>query len=65
MTLLDLATGVQTESWSFDLFIKNATNNDTRWYDTAQCSFSTCGAQRYIVRERPITIALKATRNFF
>lgn len=65
ITLLDLAAGFQTESWSFDLFVKNATNNDTPWYDTAQCSFSTCGAQRYIVRERPITVALKATRNFF
>lgn len=65
ITLLDLAAGFQAGSWSFDLFVQNATDNDKRWYDTAQCSFSTCFDQRYIVRERPITIALKATKNFF
>lgn len=64
LTLIDLAVGLRTGSWSFDLFVKNATNNDTAWYDTAQCSFSTCGDQRYIIRERPITISLKVTRDF-
>ena len=64
ITLLDLAAGIRKETWSFDVFVKNVTNNDTPWYDTAQCSFSTCGAQRYIIRERPITIAAKFSKDF-
>lgn len=64
LTFVDLAAGIQIEQWSFDLFIKNATNQDKPWYDTAQCRFSTCGDQRYIIRERPITFTLKASRDF-
>lgn len=65
LTFLDLAGGFRKDDWGVDLFIKNATSEDAYWYDTAQCSFGTCGPQRYVVRERPITIAAKFTKNFF
>jgi outer membrane receptor protein involved in Fe transport len=64
LTFLDLAGGFRKDDWGVDLFIKNATNEDGYWYDTAQCSFGTCGPQRYIVRERPITVAAKFTMSF-
>jgi hypothetical protein len=62
-TLLDLAAGIRKDSYAVDLFIKNATDEDSPWYDTSQCSSSTC-LQRYVVRERPTTIALKFTIDF-
>jgi outer membrane receptor protein involved in Fe transport len=63
-TLLDLAAGFRRGSYAFDLFVRNATDNDTPWYTTAQCAFSTCGAQQYAVRPRPITIAVQVTKDF-
>ncbi len=64
ITLLDLAAGLAKGSWSFDMFVNNATNNDTPWYDTAQCATATCGSQRYAIRERPTTVAFKVTKRF-
>ena len=64
LTFLDLAAGIRKETWGVDLFIKNATDEDAYWYDTAQCSFGTCGPQRYIVRERPISFAVKFSKDF-
>lgn len=64
ITLLDLAAGIRKGSYAFDLFITNVTDEQNYWFDTAQCAFSTCGAQRYIVRERPPTIALRFTKDF-
>lgn len=63
-TTLDLSTGIARESWSLDLFIKNATNEDAPIYLTAQCVPATCGAQNYGIRFRPTTIGLKFTQNF-
>jgi outer membrane receptor protein involved in Fe transport len=64
LTFLDLAGGIRKDDWRVDLYIKNATDEDAYWYDTAQCSFGTCGPQRYIVRERPITFAAKFSKDF-
>lgn len=63
MTLLDLAAGIRTGPWSFDLFVNNALNTRRFWYDTAQCG-GVCADQRYFVRERPTTVALKASWRF-
>jgi len=63
LTIVNLAAGIRKETWALDLFVKNATNEDTPWYDTAQCSSGTC-LQRYIIRERPTTIAVKFTKDF-
>jgi outer membrane receptor protein involved in Fe transport len=62
-TFLDLAAGIRKESYAVDLFIRNATNEDSPWYNTAQCNSSVC-LQRYVIRERPITIAAKFTMDF-
>ncbi len=63
LTFLDLAAGIHKESYAVDLFIRNATNEDTPWYSRAQCNSSVC-LQRYVIRERPITFVVKFTKDF-
>ena len=64
-TIVDLAAGIHKETYGFDLFIKNATGEDALLYLTSSCATGTCGAQNYGVRVRPMTIALKFTKDFF
>jgi len=63
-TTLDLSAGISRETWSLDLFIKNATGEDAALYKTAECTAETCGAQTYGVRVRPRSIGLKYTKDF-
>ena len=63
-TFVDLSTGIHKNSWSAELFIKNATNEDAPIYLTSQCATGTCGTQNYGVRARPMTIGLKWSQNF-
>ena len=63
-TFLDLSAGIATETYSLDLFIKNATDEDAPLYLTSQCAAGTCGAQNYGVRARPRTVGLRFSRDF-
>ena len=63
LTFLDLAAGIRKESYAVDLFIRNATNEDTPWYSRAQCNSSVC-LQRYVIRERPITFVVQVHEGF-
>ena len=63
-TFVDLSAGIHKNSWSAELFIKNATNEDAPIYLTSQCATGTCGTQNYGVRARPMTIGLKWSQNF-
>ena len=61
---LDLAAGINRESWAVDLFIKNATGEDAPLYYTGECIPATCGGQTYGVRVKPRTIGVKFTKDF-
>ena len=63
-TFVDLSAGIRKDSYAFDLFIKNATDEDSPLYLTSQCATGTCGTQNYGVRNRPITVGLKFTQDF-
>ncbi|MFT5482143.1 MAG: iron complex outermembrane receptor protein [Halieaceae bacterium] len=63
-TVLDLSAGFRGDSYSVDLFVKNATDEDAPLYLTSQCAAGTCGTQNYGVRVRPRTIGLKLTKEF-
>jgi len=63
-TFVDLSAGVRKDNHAIDLFIKNATDEDSPLYLTSQCVPGTCGAQNYGVRNRPITVGLKYSQEF-
>ena len=60
----DFSAGVRKDSYSLELFVQNATNEDGSLYKTAQCAESVCGVQPYGVRPRPRTIGLKFSQKF-
>lgn len=63
-TTLDLAAGIEKETWSLDLFIKNVTSEDAPLLLIAECTAETCGGQIYGVRIQPITYSLRFTKDF-
>ncbi len=63
-TTLDISAGIKRDSYSFELFVKNATGEDAPLYLTGQCTAETCGSQNYGVRVRPTTVALRFTKDF-
>jgi len=63
-TLVDLSAGIRNESYSVDVFIKNALDEDAAQYYTSQCSTGTCGAQTYGVRLRPRTFGIRFSQEF-
>jgi len=63
-TTLDLSAGFRKNDWAVDLFISNLTNEDAPLYFTSQCTAETCGAQKYGVRIRPMTISARLTKDF-
>jgi outer membrane receptor protein involved in Fe transport len=63
-TLVDLSAGIRNESYSVDVFIKNATDEDASQYYTSQCATGTCGAQNYGVRLRPRTFGVRFSQEF-
>jgi outer membrane receptor protein involved in Fe transport len=63
-TTLDLAAGIQKDTWALDLFISNATGADEPLLYTAQCVAETCGSQVYGVRIKPRTIGLQYSMDF-
>ena len=64
-TFVDLSFGIGKESWSAELFIKNATDEDAPMYYTSQCGNpDNCGAQNYAVRARPLTVSLRFNKDF-
>lgn len=63
-TFIDLSAGIRNDRYAVNLFVKNATDEDTPLYLTSQCVTGTCGAQNYGVRNRPITVGLKFSQEF-
>lgn len=63
-SFIDLSAGLRKDNYSFELFIKNATNEDAPLYLTSQCATGTCGVQNYGVPNRPRTIGLRFSQEF-
>jgi outer membrane receptor protein involved in Fe transport len=69
-TILDLSAGIGRNSWTLELFVKNATNEDAPLYITQECAIISafgspaCGLQPYSLRRPPTTIGLKFSQEF-
>lgn len=63
-TFLDLSFGIQKDSYSVELFVGNATNEDAPLGKTSECTPQVCGGQSYGIRNRPRTIGIKFTQEF-
>src|SRR6185295_9464404 len=59
-TVLDLSAGIGRNSWTLELFVKNATNEDAPLYIGQECAIiafvpgvPACGQQTYGLRRQP------------
>ncbi|MGH8864820.1 MAG: TonB-dependent receptor domain-containing protein, partial [Burkholderiales bacterium] len=62
-TSVDLSAGVEKDSYSVELYVKNATNADAPLFQIGECSPDTC-VQNYGVRLQPRTIGIRFSQDF-
>ena len=63
-TLTDVSVGWRKDSWSIDLFLKNAFDERAEMSRFAQCAALTCGNQPYTVVAQPRTFGLRFSQSF-
>lgn len=63
-TLVDLSAGWRRESWSVDVFLKNAFDERAQMSRFAQCAALTCGNEPYTVIAQPRTFGVRVSREF-
>jgi len=63
-TLVDLSAGWRKDSWSVDLFLKNAFDERAQMSRFAQCAALTCGAEPYTVIAQPRTFGVRVSKEF-
>jgi len=64
-TFLDLSFGIQKDTYSVELFVANATDEDAPLGKTSECTPLVCGVpQSYGIRARPRTIGIKFSQEF-
>ncbi|WP_449446083.1 TonB-dependent receptor [Thermomonas brevis] len=63
-TLLDLSAGWRKDSWSVDVFLKNATDERAQMSRFAQCAALTCGSEPYTVIAQPRTLGIRVSKEF-
>jgi len=63
-TTVDLNFGFEKDNWSVDLSLLNAFDTRAQLYRYAECTVQICGAEPYVVTNRPRTIALKIGTKF-
>lgn len=63
-TLVDLSAGWRKNSWSVDVFLKNATDKRAQMSRFAQCAALTCGAEPYTVIAQPRTLGIRVSKEF-
>ena len=61
---LDLTAGVTHDNWFIDLSLLNATDTRADLYRFDECTPQVCGAEPYIVTNRPRTVAIKFGQSF-
>ena len=63
-TLTDLSAGWRKDSWSVDVFLKNAFNTRGELARFSECAALTCGAESYTVFAQPRTLGIKFSKEF-
>jgi outer membrane receptor protein involved in Fe transport len=63
-TMLDFSAGFGKDSWAFDLYVKNATDERAELSRFTQCAEGTCGEQPYDVVAQPRTWGLRFSQEF-
>ena len=63
-TVLNVAFGLEQESYTLELYVDNVFNEDAPLAINTQCTVDVCGAQTYGVRRRPTTIGLRFSQEF-
>ncbi|HSD18313.1 MAG TPA: TonB-dependent receptor [Thermomonas sp.] len=63
-TLTDLSVGWRKDSWSIDVFLKNAFDERAQASRFAQCAALTCGNQPYTVVAQPRTLGIRFSQSF-
>jgi outer membrane receptor protein involved in Fe transport len=63
-TTVDLSTGVDKNSFAFEVFVNNATDERVEIYRYVECPTQTCGPQPYVVTNKPRTIGVKFGQKF-
>jgi iron complex outermembrane recepter protein len=63
-TTVDLSTGIEKGSYSVQLYVNNATDERGETFKFAQCATDVCGANPYIVPNRPRAIGIKFGQKF-
>ena len=62
--VLDLTAGVDRDSWSVEVFVKNAFDKRASLYRYAECNESICGNQVYQVPNQPRFMGIKFGQKF-
>ena len=63
-TTADVSVGWSKDSWSIDLFLKNAFDERAEMSRFAQCAALTCGNQPYTVIAQPRTFGIRFSQSF-
>ncbi|MFS8138342.1 MAG: TonB-dependent receptor, partial [Thermomonas sp.] len=63
-TLTDLSVGWRKNSWSVDVFLKNAFNTRAQLARFSECAALTCGAESYTVFAQPRTLGVRFIKEF-
>ena len=63
-TLTDLSAGWKKDSWSIDVFLKNAFNTRGQLARFSECAALTCGQESYTVFAQPRTLGVRFSKEF-
>ncbi len=63
-TFLNLAFGLEKDTYRFELYLANATDEDAELGVTSQCTPQVCGVQTKGVRARPRTVGIRFSQDF-
>jgi len=63
-TQLDLATGLQGDTWSAEFFVKNVTDTRGDLYRFAECTTQVCGHEHYQVPIQPRLFGIRFGQKF-
>ncbi|MEO6154753.1 MAG: TonB-dependent receptor [Thermomonas sp.] len=63
-TLTDFSVGWRKNSWSVDVFLKNAFDTRAEFARFSECAALTCGAESYTVFAQPRTLGVRFSREF-
>ena len=63
-TSFDFSTGIDSETWSLEVFVQNAFDSRQEQYRYAECTTQICDAEPYVVPGRPRLIGIKFGQKF-